>query len=343
MPERLAHQEVRLRIPELMVPVSGIRRIFRRTHEVVRGHERHVSLEFRPRRCRSLRLAEPVPLTGRLHPRAGDFAHYHRKLRCIQVLPHVVDQVHQVRFVLRHGVLRVASVVPSLVPDEPRQLVSIGLRLREALLDAAERRAYVRDHARVVRAHRASRGWRAEIHVQAFAAPCRLDEEHFAVERLADHVAELELRSKVVLVAVGRKPERERPRAQRAAFGLVPRPYVVAHAPRAVGRAQVRQVGRLRGVGHQRGKRSLGIVVVGAFQVHYRLAFHVGLASQDVDLHGRAAGGPGRPGQQGYERDEQGAGQARGSGCGGHGCLDRGWSGPKNDPRRLAGRCAGQG
>ena len=229
--ERIADKEIRLRVSELMMAVAGIRRIFGFADEIVRLDEEHVASELGTCRCRRLGLAQRGPLARGLHPRAGQLTDDDRQVRRVQFLAHVLDEVHQVGFVFRHGRLRLAAVVPSLIPYEAAEFVAAAVIAGEIGLQIRQRLANFRDHLRVVRTYLAARARRAEILVQALAAPRGLDDQDLIVEVVADDPAELQLRAKVMLVAVDGEAHGQRTAQQRPVLAPVTHPHVVPHDP----------------------------------------------------------------------------------------------------------------
>ncbi len=123
-----------------MVAVAGIGRIFGLTDEVVRGDENDGALEIGICRRGSLGVPDRRPLAGGLHPGACQLADDDRKLRSLQVLTDILDQVDQVLFVIGHGVPRIDAIVPALVPDQAGELVPLAFVTWEVGLEVCKHR-----------------------------------------------------------------------------------------------------------------------------------------------------------------------------------------------------------
>ena len=94
-------------------------------------------------------------------------------------------------------------------------------------------------------------------------------------------MAELQLRSEVMLIAIDGKAERERAGEQRPVFTLIAHPDVVAHGPFSVSRPEVLEPRGLGRIAQQRGQRAAAPVVILPREVGDALAFHVRLAGED--------------------------------------------------------------
>lgn len=192
--------------------------------------------------------------------------------------------MNQVLLVLRHGVLRIDAIVPALIPDEAGQLVALPLVRREVRLEIGQRLAHVGQHLRVIRADRTAGAGRAEVLVETLAAPGDLDEQHLVVEVVAEDVAELQLRTEVMLAAVDGEAHRERPGKQRLLLALVAHPHILADGPALLALEVLDQRSLVR-IGEQGGEGALAVVVVLAGQVRDGLPLHVRLAGQDEHFH----------------------------------------------------------
>ena len=144
-----------------------------------------------------------------------------RQLWRAEVAAHIVNQMHKIRFVGR-GRLFVAHVVPTLEPDETRQLRLVFGELREGLRDGSDRLLVLGDHARVVGTRLAlSTRW-PKVLRQTLATPRRLDQQYRVREVLADDVTKLQLRAEVMQVVVDRITDRKLPHLHLLAARAIP-------------------------------------------------------------------------------------------------------------------------
>ena len=232
-------------------------------------------------------MAQRVPLTRCIDPRTRDFADHDRKFWRREFAAEILDEVHEIRFVLRHRGFRFAAVVPTVVPNEACEFGRASGERGDFIVGAIECGAHVVDHHAVVGANFATRRWRTEVLVETLAAPRRFHKQHRLVHRVAEHVAELEFGAEMMLIEIRREAERER--AELRSFvllALVADKDVVARLPRAVGVAKVGNECRGLGVLRDREQRSATVVVVLAVEVDDAVTLHVRLAGQDEDFVG---------------------------------------------------------
>ena len=156
-------QEIGLGVGKLVMTVPRTQRILRLPHEVMGLDEPHRTIELRPGHRTGLRFPEGRPCALDSYPRARQLPDDHRQHGNLELLANILDQVHQVRLILRDGRLRIAPVVPALVPDEPRQLVSAAIIAGEIVREVRQGLADVRDHLQVIGPHLAARTGRAEV------------------------------------------------------------------------------------------------------------------------------------------------------------------------------------
>ena len=172
----LTDEEVSLGVTELVMTMTRVRRILRLAHEITGRDEDDVILEFRALRDGGLRVAQGCPFLRGVDPWARQLADDDREFRHAKLLTHIVDQMDEVLFILRHGGLGIHTVVPALIPDEAGQLDRGTVVSRKIFLQIRQCFADFGDHLKIIRADLAASARRTEITVQALASPCRLDE-----------------------------------------------------------------------------------------------------------------------------------------------------------------------
>jgi hypothetical protein len=163
------------------------------------------------------------------------------------------------------------------MPTEPGEFVALAIVVRKLLFQVGQDLFDVPDHLRVERPDRAPAAGRAEILLQALAAPGGLDQQHLVVVMLAHDMPELELRTD--LVRFGPIAH-----AQSALAAEIPDPDVIADQPFAVLVSGVPEALRRSRVLDQKFQGSLA--AVGGFRgsLHRPVALHVRLAREDEDL-----------------------------------------------------------
>ncbi len=159
----------------------------------------------------------------------------------------------------------------------------------EVRFQVGERLADLGDHEGVIFADGPAGGGRAEIFIEAFAAPGCFDEEDRVFKVIAECMAELQLWAEVMAATVNGETDAERPGQERGVLALVANPDIVTDCPAALGILKVPDERSFCGIFEESGERSLPVVVILALQIDDGLALHVGLAGENEDLE-RAAG-----------------------------------------------------
>ena len=87
-----------------------------------------------------------------------------------------------------------------------------------------------------------------------------------------------------MFVVIDRKAHRKRPGFLRALFREIRNEHIIAHKPRAVRRAEIAPRCLVGGVVQKLSKRAAtAVVITRIVQINNAVAFHVGLASQEIN------------------------------------------------------------